>query len=696
MENGNEMPVRDGAQKSLIGVIDDGTKTVRFVIYEAERSEELVSYQLDKIEVQPQEGWYEQDPMEIIHHVKICAEKAIEQLTEFGYTKDDIVALGVTNQRETTIAWDKFTGEPLHPAIIWNDIRTDSTVDAILAKVPDRNKNYLKNVSGLPISPYFSALKMRWLKDNIKAVRRASRDKRLLFGTADSWIVWNLTGGPHGGLHITDVTNASRTLLMNLETLNWDPMLCRLFGIHRDSLPQIRSSAEIYGVVNNGSILDGITISGILGNQQSALVGQNCLHAGQAKNTYRSGCFLLYNTGTRRVQSTHGLLTTVAYKLGPNSPAVYALEGSIAVAGGAMNFLRDNLKLIKEPQDTEHIAGQVFSTGDVYFVPALNGLYAPYWRKDARGIICGLTAFTTKNHIIRAALEAVCFQTRDILEAMNKDCGMPLSKLHVDGWMSSNDLLMQLQADLTGIPVLRAASWDMSALGVAVAAGHAVGVWAIDRWRHTAISSHTFLPTTTDDDRDARYTKWKMAVQRSLGWASTKKSITMTGLKRKNSILSSSDTMTPPDSRQNSLDKYVPIDKPPTDEGVDNSIEELIQYSARKFSVFVPLSPKDEHTILDDAEYFMNKKECDYGMCLCCQSKKKLHTDWKTIEEIIENDPEIIFDCDDNPIVVEPKNDHMYEPTPVIGNSMKKRLQLENIPVMFKNICDKLTDTSLT
>ncbi|KAM3968653.1 glycerol kinase 2 isoform 3-T3 [Aphomia sociella] len=529
MDEDGEMPVKDGTKKSLVGVIDDGTKTVRFVIYEAERSEELVAHQLDKAEVQPQEGWWEQDPMEIIHHIRVCAENAIGKLTELGYTKSDIVTLGITNQRETTIAWDKVTGKPLYPAISWNDIRTSTTVDAILAKVPDRNKNYLKNISGLPISPYFSALKMKWLKDNVKAVRKASNERRLLFGTVDSWIVWTLTGGPEGGLHITDVTNASRTLLMNLDTMNWDPMLCRLFGIHPDTLPTILSSSEIYGVVKDGSTLDGIQISGILGNQQAALVGQNCLQAGQAKNTYRSGCFLLCNTGDRRVQSTHGLLTTVAYQLGPDAPPVYALEGSIAVAGGAMKFLRDNLKLIKDvAEDTEHIAGQVFSTGDVYFVPAFSGLYAPYWRKDARGIICGLTAFTTKNHIIRAALEAVCFQTRDILEAMNKDCGMPLSKLHVDGKMISNKLLMQLQADLIGIPVLRAHSWDMSALGAAVAAGGAAGVWSVQRWRRQPTPTDTFLPTTTDDDRDARYTKWKMAVQRSLGWATTKKSITMT------------------------------------------------------------------------------------------------------------------------------------------------------------------------
>ncbi|XP_047037989.1 glycerol kinase-like isoform X3 [Helicoverpa zea] len=699
------MPVREGAKRPLVGVIDDGTKTVRFVIYEAERSDELVAYQMDKTEVQPHEGWMEQDPLEIMHHIKLCAENAIDQLTELGYSKDDIVTLGITNQRETTIAWDKYTGEPLHPAIAWNDIRTDSTVDAILAKIPDRNKNYFKNICGLPISPYFSALKMRWMKDNIKAVRRASRDKRLLFGTVDTWIIWNMTGGPHGGLHITDVTNASRTLLMNLETLNWDPILCRLFGIHRDTLPTIHSSSEVYGTVKDGSLLDGIRISGILGNQQSALVGHNCLQAGQAKNTYRSGCFLLYNTGTRRVQSTHGLITTVAYKLGPDTPAVYALEGSIAVAGGAMKFLRDNLRLIKDVvQDTEHIAGQVFSTGDVYFVPAFSGLYAPYWRKDARGIICGLTAFTTKNHIIRAALEAVCFQTRDILEAMNKDCGMPLAKLHVDGRMTSNDLLMQLQADLIGIPVLRAQAWDMSTLGVAVVAGGAAGVWS-DAWRTHDTPNDTFLPTTTDDDRDARYTKWKMAVQRSLGWATTKKSFTMTGqAKRKTSMMTqqSLDVQSLPDSRKNSLfDNHtlnlldVKVDKN-FDEGVNSYVEELLQYSARKFSIFVPVKKlKTEHTILDDIDYFMSKKECDYGMCECCPIEKKVQTNWESIEEIIENDPEIIFDCDDNPIVVEPvRSSEPIFLTSAISMgaaTLSKKINFDKLPALFKSIYNKIS-----
>uniref|UniRef100_A0A0C9RC94 glycerol kinase n=2 Tax=Fopius arisanus TaxID=64838 RepID=A0A0C9RC94_9HYME len=402
-------------------------------------------------------------------------------------------------------------------------------VDQIIAKFPDQSKNHLKPLCGLPVSPYFSALKIRWLKQNVPAVKKAMRDKRCKVGTMDTWIIWNLTGGKENGLYITDVTNASRTMLMNIETLAWDPTLCRYFDIPMKLLPEIRSSSEVYGRITVGP-LEGIPISGILGNQQAALVGQNCLKKGQAKNTYRSGCFLLLNTGTTRVYSSHGLVTTVAYKMGPNSPAVYALEGSVAVAGAAIKWLRDNLKLIKNVSESEDLAQSVFSTGDVYFVPAFNGLYAPYWRKDARGIICGLTAFTTKQHIIRASLEAVCFQTRDILEAMNKDCGFPLTKLHTDGKMSTNNLLMQLQADLCGIPVFRSKMPDITTLGAAVAAGQAEGieVWDLEGEEVETVPSDTFLPTTTPEERDARYKKWKMAVQRSLGWAAVKMSDQMT------------------------------------------------------------------------------------------------------------------------------------------------------------------------
>lgn len=439
----------------------------------------MCAHSVEVNQISPEEGWIEQDPKELLGSIELCIREACTHLDYLGYQVSDIVTLGITNQRETTVVWDKFTGEPLYNAIVWHDIRTNQLVDKILARLPDQNQNHFKELSGLPISPYFSALKIRWLKDNIRAVRRACREKRCLAGTIDSWIIWNLTGGPNGGLHATDVTNASRTLLMNIETLNWDSQLLREFSIHPDMLPEIRSSSEIYGTVNNGGMLNGVSISGVLGNQQASLVGQQCLKKGQAKNTYRKGCFLLCNTGDQVksnkspvnkivciflhpfqcVRSSRGLVTTVAYQFGPNNPPIYALEGSVAVAGSALKWLQKNMNMLKDTdKEPETLAGLVHSTGDTYFVPAFTGLYAPYWRKDARGIICGLTAFTTKNHIIRATLEATCFQSRDIIEAMNKDCGFPLSKLYTDGALSSNDLLMQLQADLSGVPVCKSAS----------------------------------------------------------------------------------------------------------------------------------------------------------------------------------------------------------------------------------------------
>ncbi|XP_018579603.1 glycerol kinase [Anoplophora glabripennis] len=511
----------------LIGVIDAGTRTVKFCVFRSQHTKEIIEHTIDITTYTPKEGWSEQDPKEILSAVRTCMENVVKNL---GSESNKIVTLGITNQRETTIVWDKTTGEPLHNAIVWNDIRTNTTVDIILAKVPENNTNYFKPICGLPISPYFSAFKLKWLMHYVPQVKKAMKAKKCLFGTVDTWILWNLTGGVNGGKHITDVTNASRTFLMNIELLNWDPVLLHTFKIPPEILPEIRSSSEIYGKVAEGFPLEDKPISGILGNQQASLVGQSCMREGQAKNTYRSGCFLLYNTGTSRVQSTHGLVTTVAYKFG-NTPAVYALEGSVAVAGAVMKWLRDNMGFIKDvQQDTESLAQEVFNTGDVYFVPAFKGLYAPYWTKDARGIICGLTAFSTKQHIIRAALEAVCFQTRDILEAMRKDCGIPLSKLHVDGKMTTNNLLMQLQADIGGTPVIRAQSQDITALGMATAAGAAEGidVWDINPEERELVPSDTFLPTSTEDERDARYTKWKMAVQRSLGWSLTKKSSAMT------------------------------------------------------------------------------------------------------------------------------------------------------------------------
>ncbi|XP_050312358.1 glycerol kinase [Anthonomus grandis grandis] len=515
-------------QRPLVGVIDASTRTVKFGVFVSQHIKELAEHAIDLEPITPKEGWSEQDPLKILEAVKICMEKVVAGL---GPVKaNNIITIGITNQRETTIVWDKTTGKPLYNALVWNDIRTDSTVDIILAKIPENNKNHFKPVCGLPISPYFSAFKLKWLMHHVPAVKKAIKEKKCLFGTVDTWLLWNLTGGPKGGKHLTDVTNASRTFLMNIETLYWDAQLLSTFKIPVNILPEIRSSSEIYGAIGDMWPLKGVTISGILGNQQSALLGQSCFKEGMAKNTYRSGCFLLYNTGNNRVQSSHGLVTTVAYKLGDQAP-IYALEGSVAIAGAAMKWLRDNMGFMKDiSKETESLAKEVFSTGDVYFVPAFKGLYAPYWRKDARGIICGLTAFSTKQHIIRAALEAVCFQTRDILEAMNKDCGIPLEKLHVDGVMTTNNLLMQLQADISGVPVIRAQSQDVTALGAAMAAGMARGVdvWDIYAEERELVPSDTFLPTSTEDERDTRYTKWKMAVQRSLGWVSPKKSAVMT------------------------------------------------------------------------------------------------------------------------------------------------------------------------
>ncbi|BES88436.1 FGGY family of carbohydrate kinases, C-terminal domain [Nesidiocoris tenuis] len=524
--------VKKNSATKLVGVIDAGSKTIRFAVLSPETKEEVFTHQTDIDDRSPQEGWFEQDPLAILSHIKSCMRSVISKMNIAGRSISDIAAVGITNQRETTIVWDKFTGEPLYNAILWYDIRNDTTMDRILAQLPNQDKEHLVPVCGLPVSTYFSALKLIWLIENVPAVRKAIVDERCLFGTVDSWVLWNITGGPNGGLHLTDVTNASRTMLMNIDTLEWDDTLLRLFRIPRHILPEIRSCSEIYGYISQG-LLEGVPVSAIIGNQHAALVGQHCMKEGLAKNTYRGGCFLLYNTGHHRVFSTHGLVTTVSYKLGPKEPPVYALEGSVAVAGNSIKWLRDNLNVLNDLSETESLAEEVMTTGDVYFVPAFNGLYAPYWRKDARGILCGLTQFTTKSHLIRAALEAVCFQTRDILEAMHKDCGVPLRKLRVDGRMTSNSLLLQLQADISGIPVVRAPHFaDVTTLGCAMLAGWAQGidVWEKDFETDSLGETHgtTFSPRTDPEERNLRYTKWKMAVQRSLGWATTKRSVPMT------------------------------------------------------------------------------------------------------------------------------------------------------------------------
>jgi len=501
----------------LVGAIDEGTSSTRFLVFAAQTAEVLTYDQINITQINPQEGWAEQDPLEILKATKDTINHTVENLKKLDISPADVVAIGITNQRETTILWDPTTGRPLYNAIVWLDMRTTETVDQLLSKVKNKNAECLKARCGLPISTYFSGTKIKWLMDHVPEVKAAIDERRCMFGTVDSWLIWNLTGGVNGGLHITDVTNASRTMLMDIKTLQWDPKLCKFFGIPMHILPEIRSSSEIYGYISD-TALQGIPVSGCLGDQQSALVGQMCWKQGQAKNTYGTGCFLLYNTGPSLVMSNHGLLTTVGYKMGVDAPVIYALEGSIAVAGAAVSWLKDNLQILSDVKASKEIAEGAGPVGEVTFVPAFSGLYAPYWRKDARSVICGLTEETSKAHIVKAALEAVCFQTRDILEAMNKDCGIPLTKLLVDGGMTNNDYVMQHQADLCGIPVIRPQMTETTALGAAMAAGCAKNIEVWDMKNVQPVPSDTFLPTISEDERDYRYSRWKMAIERSMSW----------------------------------------------------------------------------------------------------------------------------------------------------------------------------------
>uniref|UniRef100_A0AAQ5YBD9 glycerol kinase n=1 Tax=Amphiprion ocellaris TaxID=80972 RepID=A0AAQ5YBD9_AMPOC len=490
----------------LVAAIDQGTSSTRFLVFNSKTAELLSHHQVEIKQSFPKEGWVEEDPKEILQSVYECMERTCEKLTQLNIDISNIKAIGVTNQRETTLVWDKETGEPLYNAIVWLDLRTQSTVENLINKTPGRNKNHLKHKTGLPISTYFSAVKLRWLMDNVKEVHEAVVSHRAMFGTVDSWLIWCLTGGKSGGVHCTDVTNASRTMLFNIHTMDWDAELCKYFGIPMEILPRVRSSSEIYGLMKSGA-LSGIPISGCLGDQSAALVGQMCFQDGQAKNTYGTGCFLLRNTGAKPVMSEHGLLTTVAYKLGRDKPACYALEGSVAIAGAVVRWLQDNLGIIGS---SEELVGTSYGC---YFVPAFSGLYAPYWEPSARGIICGLTQFTNKRHLAFAALEAVCFQTREILDAMNQDSGIPLTQLQVDGGMTSNKLLMQLQADILCIPVVKPSMPETTALGAAMAAGAAEGVsvWSLNPDDLSEVTSEKFEPQINPEESEFRYARWKRA-----------------------------------------------------------------------------------------------------------------------------------------------------------------------------------------
>ena len=459
----------------------------------------------------------EHDPDEIMQSIFDCIEKGVAQFTEKGYKADQIKAVGLTNQRETTVVWDKTTGKSLHNAIVWSDTRTIKTVEK-LNRLDGADK--VHEICGLPLSTYFAAVKLTWLLEHVDAVKQAREAGNLCFGTIDSWVLYNLTGAQNGGVHLTDASNASRTMLCNIKTLDYDDFLVKEFwkfeGIH---LPKVVSSSEIYCEIPAGP-LKGIPVSGILGDQSAALVGQQCFKPGEAKNTYGTGCFLLYNTGEEPVISKNGLLTTVGYKMGPKAKPIYALEGSIAVAGSAIKWTRDQLGLIDDAAEIGKLAAEVKDTGGVVFVTAFSGLFAPYWRDDARGSILGITAYTTKQHIARATIEATCFQTKAILDAMNKDSGKPLASLRVDGGMTNGDVCMQIQADILGLTVERPTMRESTALGSAIAAGIAVGIWkGIDDLKdvNTAGMSE-FKPENDEADRVSRFKLWNKGVERAVGW----------------------------------------------------------------------------------------------------------------------------------------------------------------------------------
>lgn len=494
---------------TYIAAIDQGTTSTRCMIFDHEGAV-VARAQKEHTQIFPRPGWVEHDPEEIWTRTR---EVIAGALATANLSATQIAAVGITNQRETTVVWDKATGRPIYNAIVWQDTRTDALLKTLAR---DGGQNRFRRQTGLPLATYFSGPKVRWILDNVPGARARARRGELLFGNIDTWLIWNLTGGSSGGRHVTDVTNASRTLMMNLKTLNWDENILKAMRVPREMLPEIRSSSEIYGAAVGA--LAGVPVASALGDQQAALFGQACYAPGEAKNTYGTGCFMLMNTGPTPVQSKNGLLTTLAYKLG-DAPAVYALEGSIAISGALVQWLRDNLGLIASSAEVESLAATVADNGGIYFVPAFSGLYAPYWKDNARGVIAGLTRYVNRGHIARAALEATAYQTREVLDAMNADSGVRLKSLRVDGGMVFNDLLMQFQSDMLGVPVVRPKVAETTALGAAYAAGLAVGYWSsLKQLREYWGVDKEWKPGLSRPRREKLYAEWKKAVTRTFDW----------------------------------------------------------------------------------------------------------------------------------------------------------------------------------
>ena len=497
--------------EKFVLAIDQGTTSTRAIIFN--HAGEIVSVgQKEFTQIFPNPGWVEHNPIEIWDTTRTVVAEALQKAE---INRHNLAAVGITNQRETTVVWDKNTGEPVYNAIVWQDMRTSDIVKELEG---DEGPDRFRQICGLGLSPYFSGSKIKWILDNVEGARERAEAGDLYFGNTDSWVLWNLTGGVNGGVHCTDVTNASRTMLMNLDTLSWNEEIAADMGIPMSMLPEIKPSSGIFGYGRKNGLLVDTPIAGILGDQQAATFGQACFNKGQAKNTYGTGCFMLMNTGTTPVPSKNGLLTTVCYQIG-DQPAVYALEGSIAVAGSLVQWMRDNLGLIANSRDIEELAASVKDNGGAYFVPAFSGLFAPYWRPDARGALVGLTRYVNKAHIARAVEESTAYQTMDVLQAMNADSGVPLTEIKVDGGMTNDRLLMQFQADVAGVPVVRPKVIETTALGAAYAAGIAVGFWSgtqdvVDNWAEGA----RWEPAMEQEHRDRLYRLWKKAVTKTLDW----------------------------------------------------------------------------------------------------------------------------------------------------------------------------------